>query len=211
MAYGPKESPEKVLKRRRHGRWIARILRLLGWTLRFRLEDPFGVLASGPKPRIWVVWHNRLANTPVWYGRIAKGVGKLYALISASGDGEILATIMADFGMHAIRGSKSRGGEEALRSLLRELQAGNSVVITPDGPRGPVYHLQEGVLKLAEWSGVEVVPIDFDLSHQIELKTWDRLRIVLPFARSVMHIRQPFKPPIDFITFKNELISRLGE
>lgn len=210
MVYGPKESYEKVLKRRRHGRWIAKFLRLLGWTLRFRLEDPYGVLASGPKPRIWVVWHNRLASTPVWYERIAKGVGKLYALISASGDGEILATVMADFGIHAIRGSKSRGGEEALRSLLKALQEGNSVVITPDGPRGPLYHLQEGVLKLAEWSGVEVVPIDFKLSCQIELKTWDRLRIVLPFARSVMLIRQPFQSPINFETFKNDLIKRLS-
>jgi hypothetical protein len=211
MRYGPKESPEKILKRRRQGRWAARCLRLVGATLRYRLEDPWHVLDEGPKPRIWVGWHNRLASAPNWYERIGDRIGKLYALISASGDGEILATTMAEFGINAIRGSKSRGGEEALRELLKQLRAGNSVVITPDGPRGPRYQLQEGVLKLAEWSGVEVVPFDFELKGKVELKTWDRLRISLPFGKSVMVIREPIRPPFDRETLRNNLITQLCE
>lgn len=211
MRYGPKESPEKILKRRRQGRWAAGCLRWIGATLRYRLEDPWHVLDEGPKPRIWVGWHNRLASAPNWYERIGDRIGKLYALISASGDGEILATTMGEFGINAIRGSKSRGGEEALRELLKQLRAGNSVVITPDGPRGPRYQLQEGVLKLAVWSGVEVVPFDFELQGKIELKTWDRLRISLPFGRSVMVIREPIRPPFDVEKLKRDLTSKLIE
>lgn len=213
MRYGPKESPKKVLKRRRHGRWIARLLKCLGWTLRYRLEDPHHVLDAGSKSRIWVVWHNRLASTPMWYARLIKPIGELHALVSASGDGEILATILNQFEMKAVRGSTSRGGVEALRQLLKQLQNGKSVVMTPDGPRGPCYNLDEGVIKLAQWSGVELVPIDYTLSHQIELKTWDRMRLPLPFAKSVMIIQKPLKvnERDDIEAIKRKLIERLGK
>lgn len=210
MIYRPKESPKKILRRQRDGRWVARFLRVLGWTLRYRLEDPYKVLAE-TKPRIWAVWHNRLAVTPLWYGRIRKKLGPLSALISASGDGEFLAAIMAEYKMQAVRGSKSRGGEEALRALLKELEKGRSVTITPDGPRGPCYYLQPGVIKLAEWSKIEIVPLQFEISHKLELKSWDKFQVPFPFAKCIMRIERPFHVKEgDLESYQNKLTKLLG-
>jgi lysophospholipid acyltransferase (LPLAT)-like uncharacterized protein len=79
-------------------------------------------------------------------------------LISASRDGDLLADGVKRFGYDVIRGSSSRLGASAILQLTEVLASARDVVITPDGPRGPVYELGPGIIFLAQKSGAAVVP-----------------------------------------------------
>jgi lysophospholipid acyltransferase (LPLAT)-like uncharacterized protein len=189
---GPRESEKKIRRRRRTGRLIAAFLRLLGITLRVRVDDPLGLLRSEP-PHIIVIWHNRLAAAPLLYRRLVPRERRNLAMISASGDGEILATAMGSFGIDAARGSSSRGGRAALLACLRALEQKWDVTVTPDGPRGPRYKPHAGIVKLAALSGVPLYPLRVDYSRKWELRTWDRLQIPWPFTRVTVKILQPIR------------------
>lgn len=172
---------------------IAWMLKAIGLTLRYRLVDPHDVFGSLPHPHIYSLWHNRLACSSIWYRRLVPPSQKLMGLISPSGDGEILAAVMAAFGIDAARGSSSRGGSEAMVKLLRAIEQGNDVTVTPDGPRGPCYRVQPGVVHLARLSGRPIIPSRIELGWKIELRTWDRFQVPLPFSACVLRIGRPIE------------------
>jgi len=160
-------------------------MRCLAATLRHEFDDRCGILSLGshPHPVIFAMWHNRIFTVPpVW--RISGGMGrKTSVLTSASKDGSILAAAMAIFGIGSIRGSSSRRAVAALIGIKRALASGIDICITPDGPRGPRYGFQPGVIKLAQSSGAPIVPIHVNYSSAWRLKTWDGLVIAKPFSK----------------------------
>ncbi len=162
---------------------IATLIRTIGLTLRLRLDDRSGVTKSPPDtPMIWAFWHNRVFVAPLAYRKFLRD-RRGSVLTSPSGDGEIIAQVMARFGIGSVRGSSNKRPAAALRELLREIRAGGDVAITPDGPRGPLHTLQPGVVKLAQLAAVPVLPIRMNYGRAITLKTWDRFQIPLPFTR----------------------------
>lgn len=161
------------------------LMKLWSYTLRFEIRDECGITKPGTHlgPVIFALWHNRIfAIPPVWW-RTGGHQRKSVILTSASHDGDIVARAMAVFGLKAVRGSSSRRGVAALLSLKRALLEGIDVCVTPDGPRGPRYHFQPGVIKLAESSGAPIVPIHFQFSAAWRFKSWDRFVIPKPFSR----------------------------
>ncbi len=161
------------------GSWLMRASLI---TLRFRFEDRARVMATPPeKPLLWAFWHNRLFVMPYVFEHFFPGRPGA-ALTSASKDGEILAAFLNRFGVRAIRGSSSRGGARALVEMKRAIEDGYIMGITPDGPRGPRYHLNPGVVKLAQVTGGFVLPVRISYSRFWELKSWDGFRIPKPFA-----------------------------
>jgi len=112
-------------------------------------------------------------------------------LISASADGEMIARIVERFGIQAARGSSSRRGKEAFRELAENFDGGMDVAITPDGPRGPRYRVQQGIIGLAQRTGAPVYPVSWIMDRKIELPSWDRFMIPLPFARCTIIIGEP--------------------
>lgn len=170
------------------------IIRLLGLTWRLRLEDPHGLAREGRLggPVIWIFWHNRVAGMPLIYRRWFRH-RKALVLTSASGDGEILARTMAWFKLGAVRGSSSRRGARALKELVLTIRAGTDVIITPDGPRGPRYHLQAGLVQLAALTGASVVPIVVEYSRYKVFKTWDAFRLPLPCSVVRARVLEPIE------------------
>jgi len=69
-----------------------------------------------------------------------------------------------------------------MREMALILEKGEDIGITPDGPRGPKYHLHPGAVKLAQLTGVPLVPIHIKYSRYWELKSWDAFRIPKPFS-----------------------------
>src|SRR4051812_3908792 len=112
-------------------------------------------------PAIYCLWHNRLILCMEAYleqtKRRSVRVG-LAALISASKDGAFLEAILDRFGVQAARGSSSRRGPQALLELTSWAERGYDLAITPDGPRGPRYIVQPGVMSLAQLTGLPIVP-----------------------------------------------------
>ena len=106
-------------------------------------------------------WHGRQLMMPLTYrGKLA------YILISRHRDGELIYRIVQRFGFRSVRGSTTRGGTEALRQLIRLSRRGADLVITPDGPKGPRYKVQDGLVYLAKLTGLPIVPLAFACSKK---------------------------------------------
>jgi lysophospholipid acyltransferase (LPLAT)-like uncharacterized protein len=84
-----------------------------------------------------------------------------------------------------------------MRALLAVLAAGDQVVITPDGPRGPRRQLARGVAQLAALAGVPVLPCAARSTQRRVLPTWDRMILPLPFGRGVLVCGAPIHVPRD--------------
>ena len=97
--------------------------------------------------------------------------------------------------MQPVRGSSSRRGPQALLELTSWAERGYDLAITPDGPRGPCYVVQEGVMALAQVTGLPIVPFSYHLRWKIRVKSWDRFQIPLPFSPCDMIIGKPVRVP----------------
>ncbi len=159
------------------------VVRLLVFTLRIRVHDQAAVLNGPSTPRlIWAFWHNSLFVIPHLFNHyLPHRPGG--ALTSASKDGEILAAFLERFNVQPIRGSSSRQGVAALLEMRRLIADGYDVGITPDGPRGPRYRLNPGIITLAQKTDALVMPIRVRYSRCWRLRTWDQFEIPFPFAR----------------------------
>lgn len=167
------------------GTAVGWLMKLLTATLRLEIRDLCHVGVPDPRvlPAIYILWHNRFFVVPAAWRKLCGQERKTVTLTSASHDGDVVAHAMAVFGLGAVRGSTSRRGVAALVGLKRALQEGSDVCLTPDGPRGPRYKIQPGVIKLAESTGAPIISIHVKFSSAWRLKTWDRFVIPKPFSR----------------------------
>ncbi len=176
-------------------------LKLLAATLRYRVGDTNEKLAPlKDHPFIFAIWHNRLAlSLPLYRRLITKQFPshRLAALVSASRDGAMLSEILRRFDVQPVRGSSSRRGAQALRELARSAAEGCDLAITPDGPRGPCYRIQDGVIAAAQLSGLPILPASYNLSSKITLKSWDRFQVPLPFSLCEVRTGTPIYVPRD--------------
>jgi lysophospholipid acyltransferase (LPLAT)-like uncharacterized protein len=116
-----------------------------------------------------------------------------YILSSMSRDGDYSSSIMRRFGWRIIRGSSSRGAVRGLIELLRVLREGAGIALTPDGPQGPLYHIEPGGLYLAQKTGAPIIPLAFVYDRKwVSAKSWDKFEIPKPFARCVAYFGEPF-------------------
>jgi lysophospholipid acyltransferase (LPLAT)-like uncharacterized protein len=161
------------------------------------------------RPAIAAFWHERLPLLPaLWFHMRAKGAqGTPRVLVSKHRDGRFIGTVVRRFGVQVVHGSSSKdgsardvtekGGATSIRVLLGELQAGQHVLITPDGPRGPRRRAAPGVAQLAGLSGAPVLPVGAQTSRHRVLPTWDRMYVPLPFGRGVIVCGEPIEVPRD--------------
>jgi len=160
------------------------LMRVWCASIRLRIVDPHGTLrAIGPgTPSIWAFWHNRLFLTAHMF-RSFFPRHRGAALASVSKDGEIISALIERFGVQAVRGSSSRRGAAALVAMRRFLLSGHVVALTPDGPRGPVHRVNPGVVKLAQVTGIPIVPLHLRMESFWALRSWDGFRLPVPFSR----------------------------
>ena len=174
-------------------------LRTLSATLRMRMEDTTGSMPTVRKePVIFALWHNRLILSLPSYCRFflrAQPHRRLVALISASKDGGILARLMEHYGVQSVRGSSSRRGSQALRELISWTRRGYDVAITPDGPRGPKYEVQEGTVMLAQLTGLPVIPVSAKIHSKKVFGSWDAFQLPLPFSRCEVRMGEVLRVP----------------
>jgi len=137
---------------------------------------------------IIIFWHDQLLLMAKSFpGRKAK------ILISSSKDGEIIAKTMRYFGLQAVRGSSTRGGNAALREMIALAESPFDLVITPDGPKGPRHQIKPGVVRLARVTGRPVFPLVFACSRGCRFNSWDRFLLPFPFGRGVFVLGEPLE------------------
>lgn len=176
--------------------WFAPpLLRLLARTWRIEHRGDAGLRAMcGDTPLVIVLWHGRmLAAMPIWPHR-----GRGHAvLVSPSDDGGLVTRALAKFGYRVVRGSTSRGGARAMRELAAALHDGASVVLTPDGPRGPRFAMNSGAAWLSRDRGRPIVTLAVAVDRAWRLRSWDRFTIPKPFARLLVTYGDPLPVPPD--------------
>jgi len=173
-------------------------------TLRCEWRDGSGLAeATSGQPVIFCLWHNRLAISMLVHRRHPR---KLAALVSASKDGALLAAVLGTFGVEQVRGSSSRRGAQALLELTSRAELGYDLAVTPDGPRGPRYVVQKGVISLAQVTGLPIVPVTCNTNRKISLKSWDGFQIPLPFSRCELILKEPMLVPREACEVKREAL-----
>jgi lysophospholipid acyltransferase (LPLAT)-like uncharacterized protein len=158
------------------------------WRIRVVNGDYVRDLRRAGHTFIFALWHGQLLPL-LWHHR-EEGV---LVLISEHRDGELVARAAQSLGYGLIRGSSTRGAERALISLVRELQAGHEVAITPDGPRGPAATFASGALVAAQRSDSFILPVAASADRAWRLRSWDRFMIPKPFARVTVAYGAPAK------------------
>ncbi len=135
----------------------------------------------------FVVWHEALLPL-MWLHRDEQ----VAIVVSEARDGQYLADFAEAAGYGLIRGSSTRGGARALLAAVRALEAGGTVAMTPDGPRGPRREMKPGILAAAARSGAQLIPVHAEADRSWRLRSWDRFMIPKPFARVRVVYGQPF-------------------
>lgn len=164
--------------------WLSSaIIHAIGATLRMTIEDRGAILDQPDHPPVIIAfWHNRTALMALFYEKYCRGRTAL-TFISRSRDGQFMTEVAARFGIKAVRGSSSRHGAAAALSAIRASDDPRiDLVITPDGPRGPRYQIQPGLMRLAQATQRPIVAVTYQLRWKKELRSWDRFHVPLPFS-----------------------------
>ena len=189
-------------------RIVGRYLDLALRTTRWRLVGEEHVLEQiAGRPAIAAFWHEQLPLVPaLWFAMQRRGAqGTPRVLVSKHRDGRFIGIVVQRFGVKVVHGSSSKdgsardvsekGGVASIRVLLAQLQAGEHVLITPDGPRGPRRRAAAGAAQLAGLSGAPILPVGAQTSRRRVLPTWDRMVVPLPFGRGVIVCGAPITVP----------------
>lgn len=176
------------------GRLVGALMWVLGRTLRVEMIGWREEFSDPGKQYIHAFWHNRIcALLPVWTSKFHLRNSNTVVLSSASKDGAAIEAAVGIYGVGAVRGSSSRRGAAALIALKKAAKSGKDLIITPDGPRGPRYLMQPGVIKLAQTTGLPIIPITLLVEECWRLKTWDRFIIPKPFSRMKLIFGEPLE------------------
>lgn len=159
---------------------------------------------------IYAFWHNRIAMMPFLRPKNLK----VNALISPSRDGKVPVYTLKFFGVHSISGSSNKNSYTSAKTIEEKLHNGESIIITPDGSRGPLYTINGNIAKIASRNSCYILTSTYNSTKSKILKTWDRFILPLPFGELYFVLGNPIKIPKfdnddDLIKFnciiKNEL------
>lgn len=142
-------------------------------------------------------WHNQILSlTPHCSNFLQKKRKiKVTPLVSHSKDGEYIYETFLKFGMESVRGSSSKGGAAGLRALLKTIKENRVPIFTPDGPRGPIYKVQPGVVQIAAMTGVPILCFYSIYDRYYEFKSWDKHRFPKMFSRQIIIYSKPIYIP----------------
>ena len=138
---------------------------------------------------IYAFWHNRLMLMHM----LPKAARNINILISEHADGKIIGTVSQFFGQKVIWGSSKRGWARALKQIFIALRTGESLAITPDGPKGPANEINSNIIKIASKSGLLITPTAYGIKKKRILSSWDRFILPLPFTKLSFVYGEPIK------------------
>lgn len=174
------------------------ITKFIGCTLKFEIvgKDNLDKLSRLNKGTIFSFWHGHLLFCGYYLYKI-KGTRPMTMVISPSLDGELIAKVARSFHFGRVKGSRKRGGVQAISELSERIINGDDAVITPDGPRGPLHKVQPGVIHLAKKSGAAILPMAFGAKKAKIFNSWDQFILPLPFSKVVIVCGSPVMVPPD--------------
>lgn len=159
------------------------LIRLWALTLRIRIDPAELKKATAVRePAIILFWHNHIFLAVIGKKKFQRPY-RMSAIASTSRDGAWPAAIFHLLGVTIIRGSAHRRGERAAREMLAVHRSGQDLCLTPDGSRGPIYHLRPGAVFLAKQADSPIILVAATYHRAWRLKSWDRFFLPKPFSR----------------------------
>ena len=157
------------------------------------------------------MWHGDLLMQPFNYQNF-RPKGTVKGMISEHRDGEAIRKTVEFLGIGSVSGSSTRGGVKALIGAIKSIKQGIDIAITPDGPRGPIYSVADGVVVISQKTKVKILPFSSVPSKYWQIKSWDKFIIPKPFGKIDFYIGEP----IDVIGMELEeakalVLSRMQE
>ncbi|MBA2628503.1 MAG: DUF374 domain-containing protein [Rickettsiaceae bacterium] len=149
------------------------------------LKNKFNTLDGA----LLALWHNRLAFAM----HIFKKYDNVFALASSHTDGKIIIDVVRVMDYGVIEGSTNRNPTRAVRSIINLLELGNKIVITPDGPRGPVYKINSTITKIAYKYNKSLIPVSCMATKYFMVNSWDKMILPKPFGKIVVTIGKSIK------------------
>ncbi len=139
---------------------------------------------------IFAYWHAFML-VPAY---TARNLG-IKVMISQHADGEYITRVIEHLGFTTVRGSTTRGGAKALLKMIKDSKEGTAIAITPDGPRGPRFTIQPGIIFLSQKTGIPIIPTSLGLTSYWEMPSWDKFRIPKPFSKAALIHGEPIHIP----------------
>lgn len=136
------------------------------------------------------MWHGDLLMQPFNYQNF-RPKGTVKAIISEHRDGEAIRKTVEYLGIGSLAGSSTRGGAKALIGAIKSLKKGIDIAITPDGPKGPIYSVADGVVVISQKTKAKILPFSCVPSKYWQLKSWDKFVIPKPFGTIEFYIGDP--------------------
>lgn len=170
------------------------IVRLLSMTYRLRIVDAEKEkdLLDSEGSLIYASWHQRFFPGITFFSTRRP----ICIMISQSNDGEMIARVVNILGWKPIRGSSTRGGREALEKIKELALSGYKVGHIVDGPQGPFGTIKPGLMRIAQFAGLKVVPtITSGQKRWVFEKSWDKFMIPKPFSRVMIRFGTPIEIP----------------
>ena len=150
-------------------------------------------LALSGRGCVYVTWHQRLLN--LFFLKYRRPVT---IMISRSKDGDLVAAVAEKLGFGTVRGSSSRGGATAMFQLIDKIKKTpvTSAGMLGDGPRGPARRLKLGTLRIAQATGVPIIPFAYGAKRHKLFASWDRFMLPFPFSPLVVCFGDPIYIPV---------------
>ena len=155
------------------------VMRFLWFTYRKRyhfVDEPID------EQCIAVTWHGELFISPQVYKKLRK-TQNTSAIISQHFNGELIARVLGFLDILALRGSSKKGAKSVLINAIKAIRDGRTIMITPDGPRGPRYSMSDGAVALALRSKLPIMVVNYIPSSYWQLGSWDKFLIPIPFSK----------------------------
>jgi lysophospholipid acyltransferase (LPLAT)-like uncharacterized protein len=121
--------------------------------------------------------------------RVVHKTNRASAIISSHSDGSILANVLGYLNIRPLRGSSKKGAREVLLKAFKSIKSGEEVLITPDGPRGPVYSMGDGAIGIALKSKLPIFIMNYKVDRYWRVKSWDKFIIPKPFSKIEFYLQ----------------------
>jgi lysophospholipid acyltransferase (LPLAT)-like uncharacterized protein len=180
--------------------WVIRVVGLLGawlvrlWmgTVRCRFHSADSrAHPTDPRsePYLYAFWHETILFGVAFKARAC-------VLTSQSADGELMTRMCGHLGLQVVRGSSTRGGSDALLTLLGR-GGGRHLAVTPDGPRGPRRRVKLGLIFLASRTGLPIVPFGVGFSRAWRARSWDHFAVPWPWSTAHCVLAPAIRVPVN--------------
>lgn len=175
-----------------------------------RVEDRSGAIARLGERHgraVCLIWHQEVFTVAWGYRHL-----RPHTLASTGNFGHLITRMLELCGYVVFRGGSSRGTarrRRVLPEMISHMRRSPRVIygITVDGSNGPVFRLKPGGPMIARVCRAPVLVVRTWCRRRIELPTWDRTVIPLPFNHIVIEARGPYwlDPQASAVEFQRQV------